>query len=344
MIEKNFQFAGSEQAMLERKSQRSQRMNVDKKLFRDVAPFAAVVALLVVGYLMINGFMKRDNLESIAIFASFLGISAGGQTLVIILGGIDLSVAALVGLGEVLTTVLYGHGVPIGEIVLLIVGCGIAIGAVNGGISSFLRIHPLIVTLGVGFMVEGIVLVRTGGGSEQGVSPSLLVHMVGLHSQLGPIPIPPVVFVWAAVAIILILLQRWTTVGRHIYALGSNPEAAQLALVPRNRTWILAYIVSALCALVTGFLLSGFSGGSDFSVGNPYLFNSIAAVVIGGTSLLGGSGGYGRTVVGSIIVMELTTILVGVGLGPNMQEALLGVFIILVVAISGRESGLRTRV
>ena len=97
------------------------------------------------------------------------------------------------------------------------------------------------------------------------------------------------------VAIVIIGIQRFTTFGRWIYALGSSPEAARLSLVPRVLTWVAVYSISAAASMLTGMLLSGFSFGANFGVGSPYLFNSIAAVVVGGTSLLGGIGGYGRT-------------------------------------------------
>lgn len=192
-------------------------------------------------------------------------------------------------------------------------------------------------------MVTGAVLMWTSGGATQGTAPAVFVTMTSIGSTVGPVPVPPIVLVWLATAVVVLVIQRFTTLGRHIYALGSNAEAARLALVPRNRVWVAVYVLSAASGMLTGVLLSGFAGGADFTVGQPYLFNSIAAVVVGGTSLLGGSGGYGRTIIGGLVVTEIGTILVGVGFDAALQEAMLGVFIVL-VALAGREQHLRMRV
>ena len=309
-----------------------------------VSPVIVVVVLFCVGLISVSGFVSRDNLDSMLLLASLLGISAAGQTLVVILGGIDLSIAGMIGFGEVAVAVLSMQGMLMWQVMLLLLACGVFIGIINGGISSVFRVHPLIVTLGVGLMIEGGVLLWTTGGSAQGVTPAIFEHMTAITSKVGPIPIPPITLVWVAVAVVLIVLERRTSLGRYIYALGSNGEAAGLALARRRSAWIGGYIVSAVSASLTGAFLSGLSGGPNIAIGNPYLFTSIAAVVVGGTSLVGGRGGYGRTIIGNFIIIEWTTILVGVGIGPNRQQSLLGVFIILVVAASGREAPLRMRV
>jgi ribose transport system permease protein len=315
-----------------------------RELLTVAGPLLALVVLFGVGAAVVQGFVSRDNFDSILVLSSFLGISAAGQTLVVIVGGIDLSVASSIGLGEVGVSVLYSQGMPLWQILLLLTGCSVVIGVVNGGVSSFFRVHPLIVSLGVGFMVSGGVLIWTSGGAVQGTSPMVFQQLTAMSSSIGPIPLPPILIVWLVVAVVLIVIQRRTTLGQQIYALGSNPEAARLALVPRNRVWIATYVISAFTGILTGVLLSGFSGGANFDIGSPYLFNSIAAVVVGGTSFLGGSGGYGRTIIGSLVVIEIGTILIGIGLDPALQESLLGVFIILVVFFAGREPELRTRI
>lgn len=319
------------------------RSAVGREQLTSMAPLGAFVVLFLVGWVVVDGFVSRNNIESVLVLSSFLGISAAGQTLVVILGGIDLSVSATIGFGEVALTVLYSQGFSVWEVLLLLAGCAVVIGAVNGGVASTFRVPPLIVSLGTGFMVTGAVLMWTSGGATQGTAPAAFVTMTSIGSTIGPVPVPPIVLVWVGTAVVIFVIQRFTTLGRQVYALGSNPEAAQLALVPRNRVWVAAYILSAASGLLTGVLLCGFAGGADFTVGQPYLFNSIAAVVVGGTSLLGGSGGYGRTIIGSLVVIEIGTILVGIGFDAALQESLLGVFIVL-VALAGREQHLRMRV
>lgn len=307
-------------------------------------PGFVVVALFGVGSAVINGFASRDNVDSILILATFLGVAASGQTLVIILGGIDLSIASGIGLGEVFTSVEYSRGMPLWQICFALAGLGIAVGFVNGWTSSYFRVHPLIVTLGVGFAISGGTLIWTSGGAAQGISPPALASIVSLGSTIGPVPVPPIVLVWLGVAIILLVIQKWSRIGREVYALGSNPIAARLALARNKTAWIFVYALSGLAAVMTGVLLAGFSGGANFTAGAPYLFDSIAAVVVGGTSLLGGTGGYGRTILGSLIIIEITTILVGFSFGSALQETLLGVLIIVLAALTGREKHVRSRV
>jgi ribose transport system permease protein len=309
-----------------------------------LSPVLLALLLFGIGVAVVSDFASRDNIDSILVLATFLGICSAGQTLVIILGGIDLSVASTIGMGEVVTSVEYSRGMPLWQIFLILLVAGVVIGVLNGGISSYFHVHPLIVSLGVGFVISGGILIWTNGASAQGVSPPVLSSMTSLRSTIGPIPVPPVLLVWLAVAVIMIAIQRRSRLGRELYALGSNAEAAGLALARRKTVWVFAYSLSALAGLLAGVLLSGFAGGADFSAGAPYLFYSIAAVVVGGTSLLGGSGGYGRTIIGSIVIIEMTTILVAAGLSSSLQETMLGIFIILVVAAVGREVHVRTRV
>jgi ribose transport system permease protein len=307
-------------------------------------PIAVLVVLFIVGTITIDGFASRSNLDSILVLSSFLGVSAAGQTLVIIMGGIDLSVASAMGLGEVFTAIETQKGMSLAEILAILVVMALAIGLLNGLISSYFRVHPLIVTLGVGFVISGTVLIATDGGAAQGTSPPFLLNLTSLGSKIGPLPVPPVVLVWLGVAVVVIVMQRRARLAKELYALGSSPDAATLSLARRKTVWIFAYVISAMAGLLAGVLLSGFSGGADFSSGDPYLFNSIAAVVVGGTSLLGGSGGYGRTVIGTIIIIEITALLVGLGVGGALQQTLLGAFIVLVAALTGREGHVSSRI
>ena len=180
--------------------------------------------------------------------------------------------------------------------------------------------------------------------SRTGSSPGWLTDFVSSGGTTGPIPLPSVVVLWAVVAVVLIVVMRLTVFGRQVYALGANPVAARLALVRPTLVWASAFSLSALFAALAGILLLGFTGSVYADVGAPYLFASVGAVVIGGTSLRGGAGGYPQTVVGAVITTELTTVLVGVGLSQAMLETILGALIIAVVAVYGRESSVRSRI
>jgi ribose transport system permease protein len=136
--------------------------------------------------------------------------------------------------------------------------------------------------------------------------------MVSVIGKTGPIPLPGSVVLWVIAAAILFLEQR-TVLGRWIFAAGANPRAAELARVPMLFVWMSVYGISAFLAGVTGILLAGFSGAADPTVGAAYLFTTVAAVVVGGTPLTGGRGGYGRTIAGSLVGTELSTLFVGLG-------------------------------
>jgi ribose transport system permease protein len=309
-----------------------------------VAPqVAATVLLYVVGTATIDGYGARSSVISMLVLAAFLGIAAAGQTLAVLLGGIDLSIPSLIGLGNVMCAQLTGNGWPFLATLLFIGAIALAIGSVNGFVAKAFSIHPLIVTLGIGAVVAGGLLVWTGGKLTGGAPPAL-GRFVALNTKTFGIGVPPIVFLWLAIALVLIAALNRTASGRRLYATAANEPAAALSLVRTRRVWIAVYAASALCAAMAGVLLTGFSGTGYLDVGQPYLFTTIASVVIGGTSLLGARGGYGRTVLGALILTQITTILVGHGLSPALQQAVLGAMILAVVAAYGREPHVRYRV
>ena len=225
---------------------------------------------------------------------------------------------------------------------MLAVACA-AVGALNGLLSSTFRVHPLIITLGMGFMVAGLLLAWTEGKPE-GTVPPFITDAAAAASTMGPIPLPPVVAVWAGVALVTIVMAGRTAFGRRIYAYGSSARAAEYALVRPRRLWMGVFAFSGFMAFVAGVMLAGFTGYGDLSAGQPYLFNTVAAVVLGGTSLLGGRGGYGRTVAGALMLILAQLILVSQGVEQSMQQVALGVLIVAFVAVYGRDVHVRDRV
>ncbi len=135
-----------------------------------------------------------------------------------------------------------------------------------------------------------------------------------------------------------------TPYGRRLYALGGNPLAARYALIEPAPMWTITFALSAWFAALAGVLLLGFTGSAYGDVGQPYLFQTLAAVVVGGTSLLGGRGSYWGTVVGAIVLTEINTLLIGLGLQPSLVQAALGAVIIALVSLYGREPHLRTTI
>lgn len=305
------------------------------------------VALLAVIYLVgvaeIQGFGGTTTIRAVLLLASFLGLAAAGQTLVVLIGGIDLSIPYIVGAANVAVAQLSAHGMSFPLACLVVIVAAALVGMLNALISVRCRVHPLLVTLGTGTALLGLVQWWTKG-LPVGGAPNWLSSFVSIGSNTGPIPVAPVVILWAVAAILIVFVLRRTVFGRRAYALGSAPEAAELALIRPLRIWLGAFAISGALAAVAGILQLGFSGSANAAVGNSYLFLSVGAVVIGGTAIGGGTGGYGGTIIGALTLTLLTTVFVGLGLGDALQQTVLGAAIIVLVAAYGRGAHVRTRI
>ncbi|WP_131736031.1 ABC transporter permease [Actinomadura roseirufa] len=314
---------------------------------RLVAP-AALVHLAPAGLLLVllatlPSVFSRTGLLSLLLLASILGIAAIGQTWAVLIGGIDLSIPAVMGMADVLLTTRYAAGWSPTATFLLIAVLAVVIGVANGIGSSVLGLHPLIVTLATGAITTGAVLQATHGDTG-GKVPGFVTEAVSPGGRTGPFPVPLALVLWVVLAAVVVLVERRGVLGRHVYALGTNRTAASLALVRPMRTRVAVYTVSALGAAVAGVLLGGFSGGASADIGAPYLFSTITAVVVGGTSLLGGRGGYPRTISGVLVTIEMTMLLIGFDLDASMQQVLLGLLILVLVALYGRDKHIAQRI
>ena len=306
-------------------------------------PLLIPMVLFLVLAFAIPGYLSLSSLKSLLVLASMLGIAAVGQTLAILIGGIDLSIPAVIGLADVLFALLYGAGWPAWLVTLVILALSGAVGLSTGYLIRRLDINSLVVTLATSSILLGAIWANTHG-EVAGTVPQWLTDMVSVVGSTGPIPLPAVIVAWTVIAALVIVMQRRTVLGRWIYATGANARAAELAGIPVLGIWVAVYGLSAVLAAVTGILLAGFSGAADPTVGQSYLFTTIAAVVVGGTSLIGGRGGYGRTILGSLVITELTTLFVGFGLDQAAQQICLGILIVILVALYGRESPVSLRV
>lgn len=305
-----------------------------------------VLLLCVFGYgaASIDGFASRTSISSMLVLAAFLGVASIGQTATALVGGIDLSIPFVIGMANVMVAELAGNqGWGSATVIVLVLALAALIGALNGLLTWHLDASPLVTTLGVGFAVQGGVQIVTRG-NVQGQAPHWLSEWARVDHQVLGAPMPPVVWVWAAIALVVIGALRFTKFGRQIYASGDNPTAADAALVRRHRIVVSTYVLSAMFAAAAGILLSGYTGGGFVDIGQPYLFTTIAAVVIGGTSLLGGQGGYGLTVLGVLVLTVITTVLGGKGLDGPSQQAVLGGLIVLALCVYGREAHPRSLV
>lgn len=296
---------------------------------------APVILLLIIG-IQLPSVFSANGLKSLLVLAAVLGIAAVGQTWAIIIGGIDLSIPAVIGLANVVVAVMTLNGVPFGVIVLVLLGFSVLIGVVNGILTSLLSIHPLVITLGIGSIITGAVLLATGGNTG-GLVPEFITAAVSPVTATWFIPLPPAVVLWIAISAVVILVERRTNFGMKLFALGANGKAARYALVRPWQIRIGVYVASALCASAAGVLLAGFSGMAAADIGLPYMFQTLTAVVVGGTSLLGGRGTYGRTIAGVLLTTEFTMLMIGFSVGPSLQQVFLGLAILILIAIYGRD-------
>ena len=310
---------------------------------RALAALVVAAALHATGTLLIEGYSSEFSIRAMLVLATLLGVASIGQTLVILLGGIDLSIPFVIGFANVVAAALFGSGMDFVAVSAIVAGLALIIGAANGALSSTLRIHPLIVTLGIGTAVQGAVLLWTAG-FPTGSAPDAVTRFVSIGGSAGPLPVPWLIPAFAGLAIVVVVMLERTPFGRRLYALGSNPQAAPLALIGPRTIWTITYALSALFAALAGVLLLGFTGSAYGDVGQPYLFQTIAAVVIGGTTLVGGRGGLVGTIAGALVLTEINTLLIGLGFAASTVEAALGVLIILLVSLYGREPHVRTTI
>jgi ribose transport system permease protein len=308
-----------------------------------------LVALIVVSSFTIKGFLSAGNVKAILLFASFLGIACVGQTLVALMGGLDLSIPFLIGASNIGLLFLIGLGVPSYVAVGFVLVIGGAIGLLNGILSYRLQGQALILTLGVGFAVAGLTQILTSIGSAFsgnvfGTVPPWLQNLAAMNGKTFGLAFPPTILIWITLAVIVIIALRYSAYGRYVYALGGNRRSAKLIGVSELKYWTLAYTISGVFSALTGSLLLGWSGGGYIGVGDPYLFTTLAAVVIGGTSLMGGYGGYGFTVIGVLVLQVLSSFLIGIGLKYEWQQFIFGLLILPMVALYGRSPHIRAQV
>jgi len=301
-------------------------------LFRDrpLIPLLALLAVLVVVIALVRPGMVGPEWAGVILRTAVpLAILAGCQTLTMLTGGIDLSVGAVASMsGFVVATLVSGPGTPAG-IVVALVAAALA-GLVTGiGVGVF-RVHPLIMTLGMSLVVLGLAnvwqlqMVQTGTGVPDEF------RWLGSGTFLGIIPHSLLVFVPTATVILLAL--RRTGYGRLLYAIGDNPIAARLSGARAWQVLVVLYVISALMAAVAGFLLAGLTNIAAVTLADSFVLPSVAAAVIGGTSIMGGRGGYGGTIVGALILTVLTSLLSALGYPEAVRQILFGSIIVAVAA------------
>jgi len=303
-----------------------------RALFRDrpLIPLIGLLGLLVVLIWVIKPDVINPGWVGVILRASVpLAILAACQTLTFLTGGIDLSVGAVASMsGFVVATLVGGPGLGVALIVALVIAA--LVGFLTGvGVGVF-RVHPLIMTLGMSLVVLGLanvwqlVMVKTGSGVPD------VLRWLGSGTFLTVLPNSLLVFLPLA-ALVLLLLRR-TGYGRLLYAIGDNPIASRLSGARSWQVLIVLYMISAVLAAIAGFLYSGLTNVASVSLVDSAVLPSVAAAVIGGTSIMGGRGGYGGTIVGVLILTVLTSLLNALGFPEAVRQVLFGAIIVAVAA------------
>lgn len=305
-----------------------------------VLSLLVLLALFGAGNLVASGFASYGSFVNTLRIAAFLGVIAAGQTIVILGGGegIDLSVGKIATFSTVVVAQV-SQGQDERLLVALLAAfayCGL-IGLANGIGVAYLRIPPLVMTLGMVGVVTGVIRVYSGGQPE-GRAPAVLSQIVN-GTALGGVR--GSVWIWLIVAVFTIWLLRRTTFGRRVYALGANREAAFLSGINVQRNLVLLYVASALYAALGGIMLLGFAGAASINLADQYQLISIAAVVIGGTTLAGGVGGYLGTAVGAVVLQTMRNLLIVLDIPAAGRQVVNGVILIVLLSLYGRQRRLR---
>lgn len=296
-----------------------------------------VAAVWIVASFATRGFDAFGHLRYLVELAAVIGLVAAGQTFVVIAGGIDLSVAAIVTVAAVGLPLVSSSADPTGvSAILLILAMTTAIGLVNGLGVAYLRVHPMIMTLAMATFLQGLLIIIAGGSAV-----SLQNPLVAWLGNARPFGIPAGVLLWAGLSAIVLFVMHATPFGARIFAIGANPRAAELSGVPVPATTIAIYGISGLTAGLAGVLVLGMNGQGYVGIGDPYLLASIAAVVLGGTSILGGLGTYAGTIPGSILLVTITALITVVNASPGWRSILFGSLILGLLLLSGREAARR---
>lgn len=311
----------------------SKLSELTNNISRDVIVYsvliASVILLALVGQGLTPGFLTPTHVATIFRTASFLAIVSMGQTLVILTGGIDLSIGPMVTAGNVFGAMIVAGSqlmTPVGF--LFILGFGVLIGGLNGVGITYLGVSPLIMTLAAGSIVEGSVYLISHGAPKGNASP--LLTFLG-SGRIGGVPVVLLFAIFFGICIFY-LLQR-STYGRKVYAVGANDVATYHSGIDINQVKIPLYMISASLAGFLGFLITGYTKTAHLGIGGQYTLSSIAAVVIGGTSLSGGRGRIIGTVLGALILTLITSILNSLAVPEAARRLARGGVILLLLLV-----------
>lgn len=311
-------------------------MNAVRSLFRNppLLTFLLVALVWIIASLTLRGFGAVGHLRYLLELAAVIGIAAAGQTLVILMGGIDLSVGAVITVTAILLPLLSPAADPTGLVgIFAALAIATGIGLLNGAGAAYLRVPPIIMTLAMATFLQGLLVIIAGGSAVTVNNPAVI-----LLGQARPFGIPAGVILWIIVSAIVLLLIHRMPIGARFLALGANPLATRLSGVSLARHTLILYALSGFFAGLAGILILGMNRQGYVGIGDPYLLTSIAAVVLGGTSILGGRGTYAGTIPGAILLVTTTALITVVNASPGWRSIMFGMLILVLLLVSGREA------
>lgn len=291
--------------------------------FRNILVFFLLIIIIAIFSLTIDGFFAIQNFNNISRQIAVLGIISVGMTLAILSGGIDLSVGSILALSISIGGIGITNGWSISVVYPLIIAVGLLLGAINGALITKLNIPAIIVTLGTMNIFRGAAMVITNGVWVSPIPSEFLI--------IGKGYIPAAILV--IIFIVFIVVNTYTKFGRNLYAIGGNEQAAIFSGVPVIKYKMYIYIISGFLCPIAGILFIGRSGFVQPQVGIGYEMNAIAAVVIGGTSIWGGSGSVLKTLVGAIFMGVIIAGLTMLGVNPYWRGAIIGLLILIAISV-----------
>ena len=318
--------------------------------------FIALFAVLAFFSVAAPNFLSAANLILMAKHVALNAFLAIGMTFVIVTGGIDLSVGSIVGLSAMVAggLILNGLDLLIGytvyfnipEVIAITLCVGLAVGAVNGVLITRLNVAPFIATLGTLYIARGLALLSSDGATFPNLvgKPELGTTGYGILGAGRLLGLPVVIWILIAVAVAAAYLARFTPLGRHIFAVGGNERAAALSGIRVGRVKMFVYMFSGFCAAIVGLVVSSELMASHPATGESFELNAIAAAVLGGTSMSGGRGTIGGTIVGAFVIGILSDGLVMMGVSSFWQMVIKGLVIIVAVVVDQAQRRLQQRV
>ncbi|TDD50249.1 ABC transporter permease [Nonomuraea terrae] len=321
----------------------------------ELRAFIALGVLIIVFSLLSDSFLTVDNLITMTKHVAINAVLALGMLLVILKGGIDLSVGSIVGLsgviaGELLQGVhLSLFGViaypPVWAVVILCVAAGAVVGTINGILVTRLNVAPFIATLGMLYVARGAALLISGGTTYPDLAGDPSTHNTGFDWIGGgrPLGLPVAIWIMIILAVLIAVLLRSTAFGRWLYATGGNERATQLSGVPVQRVKTIVYMVSGACAAMSGLIIASELTSAAPQAGDSFELNAIAAVVIGGAALSGGRGTVRGTLVGAFVIGFLADGLVILGVSTFWQIVIKGTVIVVAVILDQSQQRFQRR-